>query len=78
LPAEPERIFQPFYTTKEHGLGLGLSICRSIVTAHQGRLWAEGRGAAATGGTTLHLELPASEARVQGSGFGVQDSGGRK
>ena len=66
LPAEPERIFQPFYTTKKDGLGLGLAICRSIVTVHQGRLWAEARGAAdvrsgaamATAGTALHLELP--------------------
>lgn len=73
LPAEAERIFQPFYTTKKEGLGLGLAICRSIATAHQGRLWAEARGAAdrppgsavATGGTTLHLELPAGDGRNQ-------------
>jgi C4-dicarboxylate-specific signal transduction histidine kinase len=57
LPMEPERIFQPFYTTKKDGLGLGLPICRSIATAHQGRLWAEPN--AAGQGTTLHLELPA-------------------
>jgi C4-dicarboxylate-specific signal transduction histidine kinase len=42
-PATADRVFDPFFTTKPNGLGLGLSICRSIIDAHRGRLWAETR-----------------------------------
>ena len=55
LPADVERLFQPFYTTKTQGLGLGLAICRSIVAAHHGRLWAEPHPER---GAVFHFELP--------------------
>jgi C4-dicarboxylate-specific signal transduction histidine kinase len=50
-----ERIFGAFYTTKPSGLGMGLSICRSIIQAHGGRLWARN---ATTGGAIFEFTLP--------------------
>jgi signal transduction histidine kinase/integral membrane sensor domain MASE1 len=50
-------IFEPFYTTKAEGLGMGLSIARSIIEAHGGRIWAENNE---TGGATFHFALAAA------------------
>jgi C4-dicarboxylate-specific signal transduction histidine kinase len=50
-----ENVFDAFYTTKSNGLGLGLSICRSIITAHGGKLWATNNEVR---GSTFHFTLP--------------------
>jgi len=54
-PAIEQRIFEPFFTTKSDGLGMGLSICRSIIEAHGGRLWVSPR---APHGTVLRFTVP--------------------
>jgi two-component system, LuxR family, sensor kinase FixL len=54
-PGNEEKIFEQYHTTKPEGLGLGLSLSRSIVLAHRGRLWAENQAS----GATFHLMIPA-------------------
>jgi len=56
-PEVARQLFQPFVTTKQKGMGLGLSICRTIIEAHGGRIWVEARPA---GGTIFHFTLRAA------------------
>jgi two-component system sensor kinase FixL len=52
------QLFQPFFTTKAHGLGVGLSICKTIIDAHGGKI---GTSANPGGGTIFYFTLPAVE-----------------
>jgi PAS domain S-box-containing protein len=52
---DPDKVFEAFFTTKANGMGMGLTICRSIVEAHDGRLWAS---SAEGPGTIFHFTLP--------------------
>lgn len=54
-PESAAQLFEPFYTTKMEGLGIGLNICRSVVEAHRGRLWFD---TPPDGGTVFHIALP--------------------
>jgi signal transduction histidine kinase len=55
-PSYADRVFVSFFTTKPHGMGMGLSICRLIVESHGGRLWFS---PSSLHGTTFYLQLPA-------------------
>ena len=60
-PKSVDHLFDAFYTTKPQGLGMGLAICRSIIEAHGGRIWAtanDGRGA------TFQFVLPVDPVKL--------------
>lgn len=56
---DPERLFEPFFSTKSEGLGMGLNICRTIIESHHGRLWAVNNP---DGGTIFRFTLPCAPA----------------
>ena len=63
-PENIERVFEAFYTTKSSGVGMGLSICRSIIDAHGGRMWAE---ANEPRGAVFQFTLPGVEKELMNS-----------
>jgi C4-dicarboxylate-specific signal transduction histidine kinase len=67
LPRQQDQIFKPFFTTKSHGTGMGLSISRTIIEAHGGRLWAAD---ASTRGASFFVSLPVSIAPERGATAG--------
>jgi len=50
-----ERVFERFFTTKKEGMGLGLSVCRTIIDTHRGKIWATNNAGC---GATFHFRLP--------------------
>jgi len=78
-PDKAERIFEPFFTTKAGGMGMGLSIARTIVESHRGRIWAEDRSG---GGAIFRFNVPLATRELHGmpanTGARQEGSGGRE
>ena len=71
-PEHLERVFEAFYTTKSGGVGMGLSICRSIIDAHGGRLWAD---ANEPRGAVFQFTLPGAEKEIMNPLPAAQQTG---
>jgi signal transduction histidine kinase len=69
-PDIAEQIFEPFFTTKSGAMGIGLSIARTIVASHRGRIWAENRRG---GGATLRFSVPLATRELHGTRGGRQE-----
>ncbi|AEC19554.1 two-component sensor kinase [Pusillimonas sp. T7-7] len=67
---DPERLFEPFYSTKSEGLGMGLNICRTIIESHHGRLWAS---ANPEGGTIFRFTLPCAKPQANSTTEKIQE-----
>ncbi|MGB8142051.1 MAG: ATP-binding protein [Pseudolabrys sp.] len=61
-PSDVARVFQPMFTTKARCMGMGLSICQSIIENHDGRIWVSPR---ANGGSIFQFELPMAASKAQ-------------
>ena len=72
-PDRLERVFEAFYTTKSNGVGIGLSICRSIIEAHGGRLWIE---ANKSRGATFHFTVPSAASELSSFPQTLHHTGG--
>jgi C4-dicarboxylate-specific signal transduction histidine kinase len=70
-PENLKRVFEAFYTTKASGMGMGLSICRSIIDAHGGRLWADVNDPR---GVVFQFTLPSTESEQSGQDWHRDDS----
>ena len=61
-PSDVARVFKPMFTTKARGMGMGLSICQSIIETHDGRIWVS---PGANGGSIFQFELPTTAAKIK-------------
>jgi signal transduction histidine kinase len=61
-PSDVARVFKPMFTTKARGMGMGLSICQSIIENHDGRIWVS---PGANGGSIFQFELPTTAAKIK-------------